>query len=305
MENSDASNAAVIFGYCSLQRLRGKRHRKDMGDIDGLAKSMSEDGLFQPIGITPDNVLIFGERRLRAAKLLGWLTISARIVNLIDIITAEYAENELHKAFIRSELVAISRTIKATMAERRGKVNMDNCPGLKGQLTRDVVAQKSGFKNAKDMERSTAVVDKGVPAVVAAVDSGAVSVSVAAEVSKLPVATQEKLATAGPEAMRNAVKTTGKKKTPVAQAAPEVGQPATSESGLERLAGPAVVDKPKGMLQLVFNERLPEPSWLRAVMKDADVLGVSVLATSAVAVHSQPKRPFALPAKPVEADLFA
>ena len=283
----------------------GNRHRKDMGDVAGLAENMGENGLFQPIGITSENVLIFGERRLRAAKLLGWLTISARVVNLIDMITAEYAENEMRKDFTKSECVAISKSIKAAMKERRGKVNMDNCPGLKGKLTRDVVAQKSGFKNAKDMERSTAVVDKGVPAVVAAVDSGAVSVSVGAKVSQLPAATQEKLAVAGPEAMRNAVKDTGKKKNPAAQAAPEVSQPATSESGLMRLAGPDVVNKPKGILQLVFNERLPDPSWLRAVMKDADVLGVSVLATSAVVVHSQPKRPFALPATPPESALFA
>ena len=34
----------------------GNRHRKDMGDIEALAQSIQEEGLLQPIGITPDNV---------------------------------------------------------------------------------------------------------------------------------------------------------------------------------------------------------------------------------------------------------
>lgn len=44
------------------------RFRKDKGDIDGLMKSIKELGLLQPIGVTRDNVLVFGERRLTAAE---------------------------------------------------------------------------------------------------------------------------------------------------------------------------------------------------------------------------------------------
>ena len=59
----------------------GNRHRKDMGDIEALAKSIEEVGLLQPIGITPDYELVFGERRLRAYRdILGRDTIPARIV---------------------------------------------------------------------------------------------------------------------------------------------------------------------------------------------------------------------------------
>ena len=39
-------------------------------------------GLLQPIGITPDKELVFGERRLRAAQALEWATIPARIVKV-------------------------------------------------------------------------------------------------------------------------------------------------------------------------------------------------------------------------------
>ena len=50
----------------------GHRFRKDFGDLIGLAASMRELGLLQPIVVTTDGRLLCGERRLRAAKLLGW-----------------------------------------------------------------------------------------------------------------------------------------------------------------------------------------------------------------------------------------
>jgi ParB family chromosome partitioning protein len=57
----------------------GKRHRRDLGDIAALAASMASIGLLHPIVVTPDGLLICGERRLRAAKLLGWTTIPVTI----------------------------------------------------------------------------------------------------------------------------------------------------------------------------------------------------------------------------------
>ena len=54
------------------------RFRKDLGDLQTLAKSIQEIGLLQPIVVNQDNELIAGKRRLEACKLLGrtevWLT---------------------------------------------------------------------------------------------------------------------------------------------------------------------------------------------------------------------------------------
>jgi hypothetical protein len=48
----------------------GKRFRKDLGDIEGLARSIDERGaLLQPVVITPENKLIAGERRMAAWKI--------------------------------------------------------------------------------------------------------------------------------------------------------------------------------------------------------------------------------------------
>src|SRR5215813_645641 len=89
----------------------GERHRKDMGDLAGLAANMEELGLLQAIGVRPDGRLIWGERRLRAAKLLGWTDIEAKIINIDSIARGEYAENIYRKDFTLSEAVAIKRAL--------------------------------------------------------------------------------------------------------------------------------------------------------------------------------------------------
>jgi len=48
----------------------GKRFRKDLGDIDALARSINEVGLLHPIVITPDGELLAGQGRLEACKKL-------------------------------------------------------------------------------------------------------------------------------------------------------------------------------------------------------------------------------------------
>jgi ParB-like chromosome segregation protein Spo0J len=55
-----------------IDRIRiGKRFRRDLGDIAGLAASIVEFGLFHPITIKRDGTLLAGHRRLEALRLLG------------------------------------------------------------------------------------------------------------------------------------------------------------------------------------------------------------------------------------------
>ena len=72
----------------------GERHRRDMGDLQSLADSMREVGLLQPIGITEDRQLVFGERRVKAARMLGWTAILARVVDISSMVAGEHAERD-------------------------------------------------------------------------------------------------------------------------------------------------------------------------------------------------------------------
>lgn len=65
--------------------LREGRQRKDLVDIDILAESIGRLGLINPITVDEHNVLIAGERRLTAAKSLGWTHIPAQRANVNEI----------------------------------------------------------------------------------------------------------------------------------------------------------------------------------------------------------------------------
>src|SRR5262245_39896717 len=55
----------------------GQRIRKEYGDLEALASSIARHGQLQPIVLTDDNLLVAGERRLEAVKLIGQETIEA------------------------------------------------------------------------------------------------------------------------------------------------------------------------------------------------------------------------------------
>lgn len=83
------------------------RIRKDLGNIEALSQSLDENGLFSPILITTDYRLIAGERRLEAAKRLGWKSIEVKIIENpteIKALELEIAENIFRKPFTEEEL---------------------------------------------------------------------------------------------------------------------------------------------------------------------------------------------------------
>jgi N6-adenosine-specific RNA methylase IME4 len=100
------------------------RHRRDMGDIDGLADSIREVGLLHPIVVNKNGTLIAGERRIKAVEALGWRDIPVHIVEIDKIARGEAHENFNRKDFTPSEAVSIKRELepemKAAAKERQG-----------------------------------------------------------------------------------------------------------------------------------------------------------------------------------------
>ncbi len=92
-----------------------KRVRKDLGNLEDLKDSLRTYGLLNPITLNRRYELIAGERRLQAAKQLGWTNINANIIdNLteIDQLEMELEENNQRKEFTEEELMEGYKRLK-------------------------------------------------------------------------------------------------------------------------------------------------------------------------------------------------
>jgi hypothetical protein len=170
---------------CDSIRVVG-RHRREMGDLEGLAASIATEGLLQPIGITEDNLLVFGERRLLAVRdILRRATIAARVVQVSSIVAGEYAENEIRKDFTPSERAAIGEAVAQQISARQGQRTdrelPRNCAEVEpGVETRAIAARMAGFGSKDTYERAKKVVEEAVDEIVAQMDSGQLAISSAA-----------------------------------------------------------------------------------------------------------------------------
>ncbi len=85
-----------------------RRVRKDLGSLEDLKNSLRRYGLLNPITLNGKYELVAGERRLEAAKAIGWTSINANIIdNLSEIsqLEMEIEENNQRKEFTDDELL--------------------------------------------------------------------------------------------------------------------------------------------------------------------------------------------------------
>lgn len=172
------------------------RHRNDMGDIDGLARSMADVGLLHPVVVTPDNVLIAGERRLRAAQQLGWKEIPVHVVDLADVALGELAENAVRKDFLPSEAVAIAEAVRGLVAtphggDRKSEAFKSESFALEKGRTVDKAAAYVGL-SGRTLEKAVAVIESGKPELVELMDGSGSIDRAYKELKKAEVAAQRK-----------------------------------------------------------------------------------------------------------------
>jgi ParB-like chromosome segregation protein Spo0J len=166
--NAEASSARLAPAQQRMIRIDdvrvGSRHRRDMGDLAGLAESIAEIGLLHPIVIRPDGTLIAGGRRLAAFKLLGRTEIPVTVVDIDSVVRGEHAENVHRKDFTYAESVAIMREIKpleeAAAKGRQGTrtdKHLGNLPtGSQGRAA-DKAAKATG-KKRRTLEKAEQIV---------------------------------------------------------------------------------------------------------------------------------------------------
>ena len=126
----------------------GERHRKELGDLDRLAHSIEADEMLQPIGVTPNNELIFGLRRLTACRdILDWTTIPARMLDVASIAHGEFVENAFRKELTISERVALADAVRSFQhgGDRRSE-QVRNCEDE--IMTVDEAAKRAGLGGA-------------------------------------------------------------------------------------------------------------------------------------------------------------
>src|SRR5258708_5397895 len=105
----EAPVASAVYQQIPLAQIAPSPHqaRKDFDPaaLQGLADSMKAEGLLEPVlvrQVGDSFELISGERRFRAAKLLGWTTIGAKVIQTVS--EAEAAAKGMVENLQRADL---------------------------------------------------------------------------------------------------------------------------------------------------------------------------------------------------------
>ncbi len=111
----------------------GKRIRKDIGNLDGLASSIEDVDLLHPIVVDEKNNLIAGLRRLEACKKLDWNKIPVTVISLDENVFGEIEENQLRKDFTESEKAAIQIILKEKFSQETNQGQRNDLTSIRNQ----------------------------------------------------------------------------------------------------------------------------------------------------------------------------
>lgn len=165
-----------------IEKIRvSDRIRKDFGDIEELARDINQNGLINPIVLTPDYQLIAGERRLRAHQFLKRQQVDARIMEISDYehqLRLEISENEHRKEFTFSERIEWAKRLEEVeriKAKERMAGGKENFPEHEGGQVRDIVAEQAGFGSGKQYDKAKFIAENATPEIIQQLDAGLIS----------------------------------------------------------------------------------------------------------------------------------
>ncbi len=169
------------------------RHRKELGDVEELARSIESIGLLHPIVLAGDGKLIAGRRRIAAYEALGRDTIPANVIEGLDdldaVLQAERDENLQRLDLAPSEAVSIGMEVEELASEEarlrqlsgkspdgkaggRGHKNLRPKlgPGFSANGRASVVAAKAAGMSRATYEKAKAIVESGDTKLIARMD---------------------------------------------------------------------------------------------------------------------------------------
>lgn len=177
-----------------------ERIRKDFSGIEELAQDIEQNGLINPILVTPDYQLIAGERRLRAHQYLGRKEVVVRVMEISDFehqLRLEISENEHRKEFTFSERVEWAKRLEDVQrikAKERMAGGKENVPEQPAGQVRDIVADQAGFGSGRTYDKAKFIMENATPEIIQQLDAGIISTH------KAYVETKERLEAALQEA---------------------------------------------------------------------------------------------------------
>lgn len=114
-----------------LSDIKVSNTRRRFGDVAGLAESIAEIGLLNPLVISEDGTLIAGLRRLEAVRSLGWTSVPVSIVSLgdVDREIAEIDENLIRGNLSTAEAAPLWAQRKALYQQKHPETRVGASPG--------------------------------------------------------------------------------------------------------------------------------------------------------------------------------
>lgn len=158
--SDDATSDGLRLDRAVDSIIVGRRHRREVGDLEALRDSIARLGLLCPLTVTPDGYLLCGWRRLEAVRTLGWKSVPVYVrrasAGLRDII-AEHEENTVREPLpleTAEELYREYKTLEAEQADLRQRATRFHATpatGGSGEVgSRDEAGVKGGGKRGNN-----------------------------------------------------------------------------------------------------------------------------------------------------------
>jgi len=171
--------------------IREDRIRKDFGDISELAEDILVNGLINPPVVTPEKVLLAGERRMMAMKQLGYMQVEVRMLTVRDYehrLMIEISENENRKNFSFTERMDLARRLEAVEREKakeRQSANLKQNTDTQTFAIRETeegetntkVAAAVGLGSKETLRKAKKVIESADPELIKALDENQLSIN--------------------------------------------------------------------------------------------------------------------------------
>ena len=149
------SGAFKIISISSIIVNREGRQRRELPNIDVLADSLRRLGLIHPLVVDENHNLVAGERRLEAAKTLGWTDIAIQYVqdvDPVDLHAIELEENIKREALSwqdESRSIAEYHELRSSQM-KNGEIWTQEDTGTALGLSQQTIADKMRVAKALD-----------------------------------------------------------------------------------------------------------------------------------------------------------